>query len=178
MSANIVTFLLLPAAKMRILVNFLLFLLWITDAYLNPPWTIHQIDKDRYVLEKKDSHNEFYLHNGTNTKPLGFGKVAVHLTLTSNPKRKNKSPAGKLDRRAIILLFLLLSGDVELNPGPLTKEQQLSSQTLENTDIYDADAATKNLQVTETTEDCTTPGSVHESYANNNSFPLIRIELY
>ena len=178
MSANIVTFLLLPAAKMRILVNFLLFLLWITDAYLNPPWTIHQIDKDRYVLEKKDSHNEFYLHNGTNTKHLGFGKVAVHLTLTSNPKRKNKSPAGKLDRRAIILLFLLLSGDVELNPGPLTKRQQLSSQTLEDTDIHHANAATKNFQVTETAEDCTTPGSVHESYANNNSFPLIRIELY
>ena len=164
--------------KDRIFLHFLLFLLWITDSYLNSPWTIHQIDTERYVLEKKDSHNEFYLHNATNTKHLGFGKVAVHLTLTSNPKRKNTSPAGKLDRRTIILLFLLLSGDVELNPGPLTKEQQLSSQTLENTDIYDANAATKDFRVTETTEAITTSGSVHESYANNNSFTLIKIELY
>ena len=108
---------------MRILVNFLLFLLWITDAYLNPPWTIHQIDTERYVLEKKDSHNEFYVNNGTNTKQLGFGKVLIHTTLTSDPKRKNKSPAGKLDRRTIILLFLMLSGDVELNPGPLPTKQ-------------------------------------------------------
>ena len=161
MSIDFVTFLLLPETKMRILVNFLLFLLWITDSYLNPPWIIHQIDTERYVLEKKDSHNEFYLHTGTQSKPLGFGKVAVHLTLTSNPKRKNKSPAGRLDRRTIILLFLLLSGDVELNPGPLTKNQQLSSQTLENTDTYDADASTKNFQLPETTEACTTPGSVH-----------------
>ena len=98
--------------KERIFAHFLLFLLWITDSYLNSPWTIHQIDKERYVLEKKDSHNEFYLNNGTNTKHLVFGKVAVHLTLTSNPKRKNKTPAGKLDRRAIILLFLLLSGGI------------------------------------------------------------------
>ena len=111
---------------MRILAQFLLFLLWITDAYLNPPWTIHQIDTERYVVEKKDSHNEFYLHNGTNTKHLGFGKVAVHLTLTSNPKRKNKSPAGRLDRRTIILLFLLLSGDVEINPGPLPIQQPMT----------------------------------------------------
>ena len=111
---------------MRILVNFLLFLLWITDSYLNPPWIIHQIDTERYVLEKKDSHNEFYLHNGTQSKPLGFGKVAVHLTLTSNPKRKNKTPAGRLDRRTIILLFLLLSGDVELNPGPLDTKQTMT----------------------------------------------------
>ena len=148
---------------MRILAQFVLFLLWITDSYLNSPWTLHQIDSERYVLEKKDSHNEFYLHNGTGAKHLGFGKVAIHTTLTSNPKRKNKDPAGRLDRRTIILLFLMLSGDVELNPGPLTKEQQLSSQTLEDTTIHHADTATKDFQVTETTEDCTTPGSVHES---------------
>ena len=171
-----------PAAKMRILLHFLLFLLWITDAYLNPPWVIHQIDTERYVLEKKDSHNVFYLHNGTGSRHLGFGKVAVHLTLTSNPKRKNKSPAGKLDRRAIILLFLLLSGDVELNPGPLTQKQQLSSQTPENTNIHHADASTKDFQVTETTGVSTSSGSVHEGYANNNScdlytapFQIIRI---
>ena len=113
-----------PAAKMshqkeRIFAHFLLFLLWITDSYLNSPWNKHQMDKESYVAEQNESHNDFYLHNATTSKHLGFGTVAIHATLTSNPKLKNKAPAGKLDRRTIILLFLMLSGDVELNPGPL-----------------------------------------------------------
>ena len=117
-----------PAVKMscqkdRIFLHFLLFLLWITDSYLNSSWNQHQMDRERYVGEQNESHNDFYLHNATASKHLGFGSVAIHTTLTSNPKRKNKAPAGRLDRRTIILLCLLLSGDVELNPGPSPTRQ-------------------------------------------------------
>ena len=111
------------APSARIFSQFLLLVLCCMDSYLHSPQNRHQIDKENYAQEQKESHNTFYLHDGTERKHLGFGTGAIHSMLTSNPNRKNKPLTGKFDRRALILLYLLRSGDVKPNPGPVTTRQ-------------------------------------------------------
>lgn len=111
--------------------NLLLSLLWITGTYLSStristdsPWisplNTKHMDTERSQHENMEYHSDFYLHNGSATKHPGYGSATIHSTLTSNPGRKNKPPTGKMNRRSMIFLFLLLSGDIEVNPGPVT----------------------------------------------------------
>ena len=76
--------------KKGFFLHFLLLLLWITDLYLNSGWNLHQTDQEKYARDLEESHNDFYLHRGTETKHLGFGTAAIHSSLTGNPERKNK----------------------------------------------------------------------------------------
>ena len=65
--------------------------------------------------------------------------MAALRSLTCNPDRKNLPPNGRINRGSLILLCLLLSGDVEINPGPvytrrmarkaMEKEQQQMAST-------------------------------------------------
>ena len=70
------------------------------------------------------NHNDFYLLNGWERKHLAFGSASIHALLTANPTRKYLPPSGKLDRRSMIVLVLLLAGDIHLNPGPMQTRSQ------------------------------------------------------
>ena len=122
--------------RIRIFFNFLFILMWAKDSYLNSPLNLHQMEKETIVRERSETHNGFYLMKGSQQKHLGFGKTAIFTSLTANPARRYKPPYGKLDRKAIIYLCLLLSGDIESNPGPVTTraaavvaEQQVAGTT-------------------------------------------------
>ena len=139
------------APSARIFAHFLLFILWCTDSYLNSPRNLHQIESENYVREQKDSHNVFYLHSGTERKHLGFGTATIYSTLTSNPDRKNKPLSGRFDRRTLIFLYLLRSGDIHQNPGPVTTRQ--ADASLDRDQPISPQANVANANVTTTTMD-------------------------
>ncbi|XP_061750995.1 uncharacterized protein LOC133549516 [Nerophis ophidion] len=109
----------------RIIPHFLFFLRWITDLYLKPPRIQYPLENESREREM-DNHCEFYLLGNVSTKHLGCGGNVIHSHLTVDRNRRNKPLTGRIDRKSIIVLLLLLSGDTELNPGPITTRLMLS----------------------------------------------------
>ena len=140
----------------RILPHFVLFLVWITDLYYRSPQILTQLESESFVREKYgERHSDFYLNRGESNKGPSFSVEALR-TLVRNPDRKNVPPKGRLDRGSLILLCLLLSGDVELNPGPVftrrmarearKKDQQLQLQLAsENSEAVTKDNFSSSL---------------------------------
>ncbi|KAK1888434.1 Replicase polyprotein [Dissostichus eleginoides] len=87
----------------------------------------HQSEVERKESGEKVTHSDFYLLHGCEKKHLAVGTASIHALLTANPVRKNLPPSGRLDRRTMIILVLLLSGDIQLNPGPVWTRTQARS---------------------------------------------------
>ena len=75
---------------------------------------------ENYVRDGEESRSVFFLHVGSEPKHPGFGKLTVLATLLLT---KNKPQIGRMDRRSIIYFILLLSGDIEVNLGPVVTRQ-------------------------------------------------------
>ncbi|KAI4799473.1 hypothetical protein KUCAC02_016895 [Chaenocephalus aceratus] len=84
----------------------------------------HHLEKESNESGDKMNHNDVYLLNGWERKHLAFGSASIHALLTANPTRKYLPPSGKLDRRSMIVLVLLLAGDIHLNPGLVQTRSQ------------------------------------------------------
>ncbi|XP_061835783.1 uncharacterized protein [Nerophis lumbriciformis] len=116
-------------------------------------------------MRVEDDHCDFYLVGKSSAKHPGFGGNVIHSCLTADRNRRNKSLTGRIDRRSTIFLLLLLSGETELNPGPVTTRLMLSRLAKSSS------AVSTPMTVANDAKEASLAAGPRRSYAKNISSP-------